>query len=452
MNKISIIIYPIISFVAYGCSNDIINNYSDNMQGMSIEGTHVVSIDEAQRVLEEVLYAKNMRTRSFGSESSVVSSRYVAHVDNSIFSTRASCDTIEEVDSFYVFNIGENDGYAIMSSDNRSAPILVMTDNGSLSEKTTIENDVVIGNMADAQEVYYDEMRNLKSINSVDECGIIIEYSPWQTDFYNNEGGMCVVHWGQGYPYNLLCPNIDGEICLTGCVSTAVAQLMSVYSYPYAHDGYSFNWDDMISSSYDEGIPMLMKLLGEKESLDISYGLNASSGKLNKVPYAIKHFSYSSGGEVTDFSANNLINELICGYPVLVSGYSEIIHHTTKVLGIKVDSWNEYRGGHLWLAHGIMRMYRTKKIIDVVNNRVLRTESDNYYYIMYNFGWSGYADGYYLLGNFDTNKGADYSSSTRSIVNEMESDSIGDPNNSELNQNTPFNYQFKNKIIWGIRK
>ncbi len=44
--------------------------------------------------------------------------------------------------------------------------------------------------------------------------------------------------WNQGEPYNILCPVIDGENSPTGCVATAVAQIMSHHKYPERGNGY----------------------------------------------------------------------------------------------------------------------------------------------------------------------------------------------------------------------
>ena len=38
--------------------------------------------------------------------------------------------------------------------------------------------------------------------------------------------------WGQDSPYNLLCPTIDGKPCPTGCVATALSQIMRYHKWP----------------------------------------------------------------------------------------------------------------------------------------------------------------------------------------------------------------------------
>lgn len=43
--------------------------------------------------------------------------------------------------------------------------------------------------------------------------------------------------WGQDNPYNLLCPTIEGKHCPTGCVATALSQIMSYHQWPVSGTG-----------------------------------------------------------------------------------------------------------------------------------------------------------------------------------------------------------------------
>ena len=44
--------------------------------------------------------------------------------------------------------------------------------------------------------------------------------------------------WNQGKPYNYLCPRSEsGENCMTGCVATALSQLLYYYKYPTTSEG-----------------------------------------------------------------------------------------------------------------------------------------------------------------------------------------------------------------------
>lgn len=93
----------------------------------------------------------------------------------------------------------------------------------------------------------------------------------------------------------------NGEQTPTGCVATAVAQLMSTYKYPYSHNGYSYDWYDMTanakgnicSESTQSQIARLMTELGTKDNLDMSYNTNKngeSGAKSENIPRTLKKF------------------------------------------------------------------------------------------------------------------------------------------------------------------
>ncbi len=43
--------------------------------------------------------------------------------------------------------------------------------------------------------------------------------------------------WGQDSPYNLYCPDVNGEACPSGCVATALAQVMAYHGWPLTGTG-----------------------------------------------------------------------------------------------------------------------------------------------------------------------------------------------------------------------
>ena len=106
--------------------------------------------------------------------------------------------------------------------------------------------------------------------------------------------------WGQDNPYNLLCPTIDGKHCPTGCVATALSQIMSYHQWPITGNGsitYTtasnkinvncdfsntvFEWDKMLDSyvPYED-------LFSQDETIikDNLYSLNTIDIDNNSIP------------------------------------------------------------------------------------------------------------------------------------------------------------------------
>src|SRR5574344_629556 len=63
--------------------------------------------------------------------------------------------------------------------------------------------------------------------------------------------------WNQGSPYNLLCPKVSSTLTngYTGCVATAMAQILKYYNYPATGKGngkyYVINGKDTTAYSAD---------------------------------------------------------------------------------------------------------------------------------------------------------------------------------------------------------
>lgn len=207
--------------------------------------------------------------------------------------------------------------------------------------------------------------------------------------------------WDQKYPYNGLCPTLNGVKCPTGCVTTAVAQIMSRHKYPaqgigsikylwnnnstpvspnYLECDFSqshYDWDNILPS-YKSGtettaqlnaIRVLMHDVGYACEMD--YSTNGSNVYERNVPKAlIEHFGYDKGLTVhildyyssyydTEEGLLELIQEeLLAGRPIFITGYS--------------TSGNS---GHAFLCDGI--------------------NADGLLHI--NFGWGGTANDYYPL-------------------------------------------------------
>ena len=285
--------------------------------------------------------------------------------------------------------------------------------------------------------VYYAENKKNGSTNT--GCIPVIEESPDREEYYDSKvyyGGNCYVQWGQGAPYNKYCPMIDGDHTVTGCVATAIAQLMSIYEYPCNYGSYDFSWNDINSEiTPPEGVPEdqvahLMEQLGLPQNLDMEYGVNGSGASPNRIPKTLENFGYSDGGNLIEYDTEEVVSELKAGYPVLIGGAS--IRTTTTFLGIPFRSYSQ---AHRWLAHGVLELSRTTKYYE--DFEYVASSVDTTWYILCNFGWNGNADGYYLSGIFDTTVAPDYNWNV--------------PTKSET-EGVPGNYQYEMTAVVGIRK
>jgi Peptidase C10 family. len=202
------------------------------------------------------------------------------------------------------------------------------------------------------------------------------------------------IKWGQDPYFNELCPfdADDNALTVTGCVATAMAQIMKYWNWPATGNGsYSYNssygqltadfgsttynWNNMPGSLMQSNNNIATLMLHCGISARMRYGTSASGGSgayvtdaqspyTNCAEYAFKqYFRYDAattkGAERTNYSDQEWIDllkaEMDEQRPVLYAGFGS-------------------SGGHAWVADGY--------------------SDDDKLHI--NWGWNGSSNGYFM--------------------------------------------------------
>lgn len=285
----------------------------------------------------------------------------------------------------YVFNVEANEGFVIVSGDDRTQSILGYAYTGEIN----------MGQMPCNMKwllSYYD--------TAIGQLGDDFPQSASTTlssATYAEIPAIVGTQWGQGDPYNAQCPQHEGERCITGCVATAMAQVMNHNRWPQSQTteipayttntlnismpalpAKQFNWDNMTATAIAE----LMLYCGQAVKMD--YTLTASGAMTNTVPGAMRDiFGYSTAANIVqrgsytdDQWAEMIYRELQEGYPVLYFGQSAT------------------DGGHAFIVDGY---------------------ADGKYHI--NWGWSGYCDGYFTLDKLNPNMANGFNLGQEMVIN-----------------------------------
>ena len=317
----------------------------------------------------------------------------------------ASQQTTEENPYYYVFNAGNNDGYVIVSGDDRTEPILGYVDHGTFDPENIPEN------MRSWLQLYADEIKFIID-NNIQPNDPIIKKRNKVAGTKHSVGEMLTTRWNQGRPYNLTCPDYYREDDVeeadtlplrvgpaTGCTATAMAQVMYFYKYPAKVKkeipAYSItytskkdnsvkktinipriprntviDWENMrdtyswqgeaYANVNDTAVANLMRYCGQ--AVTMHYG--PSSGANFSAEAYIDYFGFANGahvGERRDYTIDDwfdaIYNEIDLGYPVLISGFSS-------------------GGGHAFVIDGF--------------------DGDNLFHL--NWGWGGGSNGWFLVG------------------------------------------------------
>ncbi|MBQ6063645.1 MAG: BspA family leucine-rich repeat surface protein [Prevotella sp.] len=123
----------------------------------------------------------------------------------------------------YAFNINDGNGFVIVSGDDVAVPILGYCDKGSF------DADNLPCNVKAWLNSYAEEIASAKA------HGVITSKKSIAPKKAKSSVDVLVdSEWGQRSPYNYQCV-FDGDYCATGCVATAMAQVMYYWGTKGAH-------------------------------------------------------------------------------------------------------------------------------------------------------------------------------------------------------------------------
>ncbi|MCX6287323.1 MAG: C10 family peptidase [Bacteroidetes bacterium] len=293
----------------------------------------------------------------------------------------------ENVPSFYIFRYVSG-GFVLVAADDASIPVLGYSFENDMpgqidnpSTKEWLDNycreiSYIISNNLDNTET----LKQWNSIQNGEALAPTADVAP-----------LLSSTWDQGCYYNTLCPADGGGQCghvWTGCVATAMAQIMKFHNFPpqgvgqhtYVSPSYgsqsanfgntTYNWASMPNSVNSSNTAVATLMFHAGVSVDMNYGTSGSGAYSETVPGALlNYFNYSPEIEikykdnytnVEDFKTL-LRTDLDAHLPLYYSG-----SNTTE--------------GHAWVCDG----YRM---------------SDGKFH--FNWGWSGSSNGYYAIGNLN---------------------------------------------------
>ncbi|MDO5074795.1 MAG: C10 family peptidase [Bacteroidales bacterium] len=167
--------------------------------------------------------------------------------------------------AYYIFNDKEQKGFVIVSGDDRTAPILGYASAGHLNLNQLPEQLLTL------LATHTDQLEKTKAMPFAPGL-------PTPTPKPNPKavkGPLLRSYWNQNAPYNNLTPLIGKERTVTGCVGTAMAQLMYYHKWPLRGKGshsYSANVGHLsvnfAESVYDWANMLPRYVYSESDGLD----------------------------------------------------------------------------------------------------------------------------------------------------------------------------------------
>lgn len=274
---------------------------------------------------------------------------------------------------FYVYNADGNNGFVIVSGDDRATRILGYSDTGSF------DYDNLPPQLDDLLKQYAEQLKNIPEATPTHDSW----KAPAQT---SEEEGVLLetANWGQGAPYNSLCPIVDGVQAPTGCVATAMAIVMKYHKWPENYDWTAMPIENVDVSNSSE-IAKLMADIGI--AVDMSYGSQASSAIDESARYAFtedfmysnaiqfikpKYFDYELLSPSQQIAA--IKTQIDKNYPCLMSGENEGTAHMFVCDGYKGDlvhinwGWDGISNGYFDIAPTGNMIYQNEQSLIIEIN------------------------------------------------------------------------------------
>jgi len=385
MKRLFLFTGMIMSLLLFSCSQEeykVDQNHND----------YIVTFAEAKQ-LAQAHFAKTRKSN--------------ASLRNDEFGESTTFNGEGDLPGLHIFNYNNNDSksFVIISGDERVPPVLAHGDN-------EFPLDYIPFGVADWMQHEIEYIDSIRSANKVQDdyikdfweeerfpigydcceecpnwpdcqydpvgCGDIIPCGngdPCGETTYYQYGPLLDTEWGQGCVYNEICPSEDCSCdhTVTGCVATAMSQVINYFEHPNSYDYASllsrYTSADFAASGADE-VAQLMFDAGESVDMDWGCTSGANTGDVNDA--LEDDFGYTDGGDYGDYGSSGPVKQNIrWSKPVIFAGCREKITF--------IFTWG-YKGCHAWVCDG----YKGHS-----------NYCYSYLYYHMNWGWNNLHNGWY---------------------------------------------------------
>ena len=301
--------------------------------------------------------------------------------------TRAAATATQQ--PYYVFNDDAGKGFVVVAGDDKMGEVLAYSNEASI-DMANLNPEARY--LFDAYRQVYEELGKNKALTT--RAGVATKTTDAVQPLLKSK-------WGQDYPYS------KQTRYMTGCVATAVAQVMYFHKWPAQGKGQAsytvkfdntvrsadftqsrYDWDNMlpnynrrnVTAQQEDAVALLMNDVGIATNMQYTDGASGTQSYMAERAL-LNHFDYDASMVTRSHEGvSNFIEivkkELRNGFPLYISG----------------DSKNG--AGHAWVCDGF--------------------DKDDRFHM--NFGWNGQADGYYSLATLNvTSTGSEFNGAQHSF-------------------------------------
>jgi len=326
----------------------------------------------------------------------------------------------DENQQYYIYNSEDSCGFVIVSADNCATPILGYSTEGYIDL-----NDLPI-QLKGLLHAYHEEIQyavdnNLQATDSVKELWNTYLNAPQKRKATAVVSKLISTKWGQSPLYNDKCP-VDASLSplgghpTTGCVATAMAQIMKYWEHPkrgtgnksYNSDHYGTLSANFANTEYDwANMPTKLTTSSSTKQIDAVSTLMYHCGVAVEMNYNDDGNGSSGAHTVDDLFISASAEEALKTY----FGYASSLEGKKFGLFTSTSTWttmlkNELNNKRPVLYSGSGSQSGHAFICDGYDS------NNNFHF---NWGWGGTADGYFSLTAL-TPSSRNYSDSQNAII------------------------------------
>ena len=245
--------------------------------------------------------------------------------------------------NYYIYNIGHDEGFVVVSGSDQTDMILGYTDHGTFDYEQMPENMRAWLSSYDSEVSVMSHQANMPLKVSQAHPADVIQ-------------PLISTTWAQDFPYNSKCPKVDGVYCKTGCTATALAQVMRYHQYPtgkttkipsYTTSTLKIQMPELAATTFDwskmpdiltedspqaekDEVAKLMLYCGQ--ATDMNYTPSGSGAYTYKIPDRLPqyfgypktmHYLYRESYNEAEWDSL-LVRELLNNRPVIYTAYTNL--------------------------------------------------------------------------------------------------------------------------------
>ena len=300
-------------------------------------------------------------------------------------------------DCYYVFAL-QPKGFVIVAADERVNPILGYS----------YDNNFVVENMPDHVRGwlgnYERQIETVVKQNIAPETETTTKWSQLKsgqaisTRNRNTVGPLLTTTWDQGQYYNAMCPEDAGPDghALVGCVATAMAQIINYWGYPeHGRGSHSYSLSGLDSGSILGGFNDYGTFSVNFDSTTYDYDnmpdVLTSESTQEEID-AVAQLMYHCGVAVNTFYGtyeSGAIEEDVRGALISYFGFAHTLGYAQRQLYTD-EEWTDSLKSNLDRREPVF--YTGSNLHAFVLDGYNQED-----FFHFNFGWSGYGDGWYLI-------------------------------------------------------